>query len=257
MEGLKQTGIDLEIEGEVAEIRLVPPEGKPPTLDQEVLGRFDDCLDKIEQSSVKIAYLSSASEKYFCVGANIGVLKELNSATVGPWVRRGNQVLNRLEDLPFPVVALVSGYAMGGGLEIAMACDLIVAHENSIFSQSEAKLGFIPGWGGCRRLVDRVGLSRAKYLFFSGAMLDGKAAAAYGLVDVFGTTEELAGFRSEFTKRVLENNTNAISTFKRIVNDEQKAARDRNTEAEASNSESCLEDQDTLRRLDDFLNKNK
>lgn len=255
MQDLKRTVIELKIEGDVAVIQLVPPEGKPPTLDEEVLQQLDASLKEIEQSSVKLTYLKSASSKYFCVGANIGVLKELSSDTVGEWVSYGNEVLNRLEDLPCPVVAVVSGYAMGGGLEIAMACDLIMAENDAKFSQSEAKLGFIPGWGGCRRLVDRVGASTAKYLFFTGAVLDGPLALEYGLIDYSGTDSELAEYTDSFSQSVLGNNYNAVSTFKRILNEEQRARRDRNTETEAISSKSCLEDDDTLKRLNDFLNK--
>lgn len=255
VQDLKRTVIELKIEGDVAVIELVPPKGKPPTLDEEVLQQLDMSLNEIEEASVKLTYLRSASSKYFCVGANIGVLKELSADTIGEWVTYGNEVLNRLEDLPCPVVAMVSGYAMGGGLEIAMACDLIVAENEAKFSQSEAKLGFIPGWGGCRRLVDRVGISKAKYLFFTGKLLDGRSALECGLIDFSGTDKELVEFTSIFSQSVLENNYNAVSTFKRVLNGEQRARRDRNTEAEAINSKSCLKDEDTLKRLDDFLNK--
>ncbi len=254
---MKQTKIALQIENDVAEIQLIPPEGKPPTLDEGVLQQLDDSIHEIEQSSVRLTFLTSASDKYFCVGANIGVLKELTSESVGAWVNLGNQVLNRLEDLSCPVVAIISGYAMGGGLEIAMACDLIFADDKATFSQSEARLGFIPGWGGCRRLVDRVGVAKAKYLFYTSSMLDGQSACECGLVDFYGTANELDAFKSDFSKSVLENNYNAIRTFKKIVNEEEKARRDRNTKAEAENSVGCLKDEETLKRLNAFLNKKK
>lgn len=257
MEAMNHTSVKLRIEGGVAEMQLIPLESKPPTLSHEVLEKLDACLEAIEQSSARIVYLTSASSKYFCAGANIEVLKQTNLETIGPWIETGHRVLNRLEDLPCPVVSLIRGYAMGGGLEIALACDLIFTDESAKLAQSEARLGFIPGWGGCRRLVDRVGISKAKYLFYSGSLLEGKAAHEYGLVDFCGTAEELSAYKDQFTESVLKNNYNAISTFKRIVDDEQKAARVRNAEAEATNSVSCLKDEDTLKRLDDFLNRKK
>jgi len=214
-------------------------------------------LNTVEQSSAKITFLTSASEKYFCVGANIGVLQTLSTETIEDWVKEGHKVLNRLETLKCPVVALVSGYAMGGGLEIAMACDLMFADYDAKFAQTEAKLGFIPGWGGCRRLVDRVGTSKAKYLFYSGTVLNGKSAAECGLVDFVGSPNELAVFKDEFTSAVLKNNYNAITSFKEIVNEEEKMRRKRNMEVEASHSIGCLEDKDTLSRIDVFLNKGK
>ncbi|MEX0320967.1 MAG: enoyl-CoA hydratase/isomerase family protein [Puniceicoccaceae bacterium] len=255
MSNLKTTRVDLSIDGYVAEICLVPPEGKPPTLDQTVLSELEEKVATLEQSQVRLVYLKSASERFFCVGANIAVLKETNAQTIGPWVKNGHRILNRLEDLPCPVVALVSGYVMGGGLELAMACDLIFSDDSAKFAQSEASLGFIPGWGGSRRLVDRIGVAKAKYYFFTGEMLDSQTALSCGLVDFAGTSEDRGEFMDSFTQRVLDNNYNAISTFKKIVNREMLDARVRNAELEAVNSVSCLEDKDTLNRLNAFLIK--
>lgn len=255
MSSHKTTRVDLSINGYVAEICLVPPEGKPPTLDQAVLSELEEKVAALEQSQVRVLYLKSASERFFCVGANIAVLKETNAETIGPWVKNGHRILNRIEDLPCPVVAIVSGYVMGGGLELAMACDLVFCDDTAKLAQSEASLGFIPGWGGSRRLVDRIGVAKAKYYFYTGEMLDSQTALSCGLVDFTGNSEELSAFRDSFTQRVLSNNYNAISTFKKIVNSERLEARERNAESEAINSVSCLEDEDTLNRLNAFLNK--
>lgn len=255
MSDLKQTKVELLIQEEVAEIRLVPPEGKPPTMDLIVLQELESCIAEIEHSPVRLTFLSSASERFFCVGANIAVLKETTAETIVPWVKYGHKVLNRLEDLPCPVVALVSGYAMGGGLELAMACDLIFANETARFAQSEANLGFIPGWGGSRRLVERIGVARAKYYFYTGDMLDSQTALDCGLVDSVSQSGELQEAKSSLTQKVLGNNYNAVSTFKKMVNAEMLDQRERNGEQEAVNSISCLEDEDTLNRLDAFLNK--
>ena len=136
------------MEGEVATLHLVPPEGKPPTMDQDVLTMLGNVISELENAAPRLLIVRSRSSRFFCVGANIAVLKETNADTIIPWVKLGNEVLNRLEDLPYPVIAVVEGYAMGGGLELAMACDLIFAADSARFAQSEAGLGFIPGWGG-------------------------------------------------------------------------------------------------------------
>lgn len=252
MSDRKATRVALSFDGEVAEITLVPPEGKPPTLDQTVLAELEEAIGKIEGSPAGLVFLASESERYFCVGANIEVLRETNVETIGPWVRDGHRVLNRLEDLPCPVVALVSGYAMGGGLELAMACDLIFTDPGAKFAQSEASLGFIPGWGGSRRLVDRIGLARAKYYFYSGDMIDADTALNLGLADLAGDLDEL---RASFARKVLDKNRNALCTYKKMVNSGMVDRRARNMEMEASHSKGCLEDTDTLHRLDAFLNK--
>jgi enoyl-CoA hydratase len=200
-------------------------------------------------------FVRSASERFFCVGANINVLKDTDERSIVPWVKQGHRVLNQLEDLPMPVVAVVEGYAMGGGLELAIACDLIFASDNARLAQSEAGLGFIPGWGGIRRLAGRIGAAKAKYYYYTGKMIDASKAAEIGLVDFAGGKAELENELNEFTASMIANNRNALSQFKTILNQQEREARDENAVVEASRSVSCLQDPDTKQRLRDFLTK--
>ena len=252
---MNKTGINYVEESGVGTILLTAPEGKPPTLDGEVLAELERCIDTAREAGPRVLCVRSASERFFCVGANINVLKETNEETIVPWVERGHRVLNQLEDLPMPVVAVVGGYAMGGGLELAMACDLIFALDTARFAQSEAGLGFIPGWGGTRRLADRIGTSKAKYYYYSGKMIDAPKAAEIGLVDFVGSAAELELELAEFSDSVISNNRNALEQFKRILNEQERAARDENAKVEALRSVSCLQDPDALQRLHDFLSK--
>jgi len=252
---MNKTGINYVEESGVGTILLTAPEGKPPTLDGEVLAELERCIDTAREAGPRVLCVRSASERFFCVGANINVLKETNEETIVPWVERGHRVLNQLEDLPMPVVAVVGGYAMGGGLELAMACDLIFALDTARFAQSEAGLGFIPGWGGTRRLAGRIGTSKAKYYYYSGKMIDAPKAAEIGLVDFVGSAAELEFELAEFSDSVISNNRNALEQFKRILNEQERAARDENAKVEALRSVSCLQDPDALQRLHDFLSK--
>ena len=252
---MNKTGINYVEESGVGTILLTAPEGKPPTLDGEVLAELERCIDEAREAAPRVLCLRSASERFFCVGANINVLKETNEETIVPWVERGHRVLNQLEDLPMPVVAVVGGYAMGGGLELAMACDLIFALDTARFAQSEAGLGFIPGWGGTRRLAGRIGTSKAKYYYYSGKMIDAPNAAEIGLVDFVGSAAELEFELAEFSDSVISNNRNALEQFKSILNEQERAARDENAKVEALRSVSCLQDPDALQRLHDFLSK--
>ena len=245
------------MEGEVATLHLVPPEGKPPTMDQDVLTMLGNVISELENAAPRLLIVRSRSSRFFCVGANIAVLKETNADTIIPWVKLGNEVLNRLEDLPYPVIAVVEGYAMGGGLELAMACDLIFAADSARFAQSEAGLGFIPGWGGCRRLAGRVGVGMAKYYFFSGRMLGSSTAKELGLVDVVAPAEELELELQAYVSEVLKNSRYAIQTFKKLINEEELSARERNISAEAFNSVGCLQEPDTKHRLNAFLAQRK
>jgi len=249
------TRIKCRIKGEVAVILLEPPEGKPPTLDGDVLGELESCIEEVRRQKSRIVWVRSTSERFFCVGANINVLQHTDEKTIIPWVMQGHRVLNMLEDLPVPVVAVVEGYAMGGGLELAMACDLIFASDNAQLAHSEATLGFVPGWGGTRRLAARIGASKAKYCFYNGKTIDAHKAVKIGLVDFAGSKGELENELNDFTASVIANNRNAIYQFKTILNDQQRQGRDGNAAVEAFRSVSCLQDPDTLQRLHDFITK--
>jgi len=252
---MAETRIKCRIEGEVAMVLLEPPEDKPPTLDGDVLGELESCIEEVRQQKSRIVWVRSTSERFFCVGANINVLQHTDEQTIIPWVMQGHRVLNMLEDLPVPVVAVMEGYAMGGGLELAMACDLIFASGNAKLAHSEATLGFVPGWGGTRRLAARIGVSKAKYYYYSGKAIDAYKAAEIGLVDFAGSKEELENELNQFAASVIANNRNAICQFKAVLNDQQRQARDENAAAEAFRSVSCLQDPDTKRRLHAFIKK--
>lgn len=251
------TKIHVEFSGTTAFLLLQPPPGKPPTLDHESISELDVALDSIIARQPRCVVVRSTEPKYFCVGANINVLKETNAETIVPWCMAGHRVLNRLESLPCPVLAEIHGYAFGGGLELAMACDVIYAASEAKLAQSEAALGFIPGWGGTGRLVRRVGLSKAKHLFFTAATLGGNEAHEIGLVDHVLPSAELTAAVDEFTAAVARNDASALSTFKRLVHEPEIMERDRCAAAEALASRACLENPGTLERLTQFLNKRK
>lgn len=249
------TSIGLEIEEDVATIFLQPPDGKPPTLDLQTLEELDKCIDEIQSKQPQVVLVRSASKRFFCVGANLNALSDIDENTIVPWVLEGHQVFNKIEDLAMPVIAVVEGYAMGGGLELAMACDLIFASQDAKFAQSEASLGFIPGWGGTHRLTRRVGASKAKFVFYSGKMLDATEAKEIGLIDLAANEGELENELQSFCHSVLGANRNAISQFKAMLNDQQRASRGENATIEAARSVTCLQDPDTKQRLHDFLTK--
>ena len=247
------TRVDLVRMGAAARLRLIPPEGKPPTLDPTVLDALDEALARVEADPPRLLVVESASAKYFCVGANLHALRETTEASIVPWVRCGHQVVNRLEDLPCPTVARVTGFALGGGLELALGCDLIFATPEARFGLPEATLGFIPGWGGCRRLAERIGTAPAKRWFFSAAVMDGVAARDAGLADFAGTEAEVDAELNRFGEAVEACSAPALAAFKRILGDEQREARVRNLEAEAAASPDCVRNPDTRRRLDAFF----
>jgi enoyl-CoA hydratase len=258
------TSIITSREGSHVVITLAAPPGKPPVLDHDVLASFEETLEAIDrdiremrEDAPRCVVLQSDSPKFFCVGANLNVLKTLTADNFGDWLELGHRVFALLENLPVPVVAKVGGYALGGGLELAMAADVIVAGESARLGLTEARLGFVPGWGGIFRLAERVGRSRAKQMFFSSEMVDARAAAAIGLVDRVVTDDSLDRAVGEFTDEIVSNNAGAVAAFKRILDDERNGARKRVDAAEIAASMDCIRDPDTKDRIKSFLNRPK
>jgi enoyl-CoA hydratase len=244
----------------VCTVTLHPPEGKPPTLDPTVMDAFDRVLDEIETRAANLStvVLQSASPKFFCAGANINVLETIDRDTIGAWVERGHRLMNRIEALPPPTVARVEGYALGGGLELAMACDLIFASGQAKFGQTETKLGFVTGWGGSFRLVRRVGLSRAKELVFTGRILDAEEALGFGLADWQGAPDALGLHLRQFLAAVATNSLVANREMKRLLASVEGTTPAHNAIAETAASQRCLgEAGDAAERLRSFLTKNR
>ena len=248
------TQVLTSFDGPLCSILLQPPEGKPPTLDHEVITALDATLAAIEAraGALRAVVIRSGSPKVFCAGANLRVMETIDERTIVPWVERGHRLMNRLEALPLPVIARVEGHAMGGGLELALACDLIFASTAARFAQSEARLGLITGWGGSFRLVRRVGLARAKDLALSGRVVDAAEAARIGLADWQGTPEELDPHLAAWVAEVAANGAVAVREVKRLL------AACANQPADPAALESaasvvCLRDGDAAARIREFL----
>jgi enoyl-CoA hydratase len=250
-----RTEVELELREGIAHVTLRPPEGKPPTLDHEVIARLDAVCADVEARAGTLAavVVRSASARHFCAGANLEVMRTVTAANVADWVRRGHRLMNRLEALPLPVVAIVEGYALGGGLELAMACDLVFASDTARLGQTEVKLGLVTGWGGCHRLARRVGLARAKELAFSARLVEAAEAARIGLVDWAGPAAELEARVREFTTAVAANSRTAVRETKAILAACAEGTLAESAGIEAAASERCLRTGDAGARLDQFF----
>lgn len=229
--------------------------GKPPTLDLDVLDRLSDVLERIaeEEDELRAVLVRSNSEKYFVAGINRDALRELDEERIVTWVQRGHEVLNALTELPLPVIAWVEGLALGGGLELALACDLILASDNAKFGQPEARLGMVSSWGGSYRLPRRVGLTKAKEMFFTGSVLDARTAYDFGLADFVGIREAVQKYLDELLVGVRSCSPLAIAQLKMLLDDSLETTIDENALAEASAAMRCMKSEDTQQRLAAYL----
>jgi enoyl-CoA hydratase len=183
--------IIFNIEEDVALIKFNRPKALN-AINPDVLAEVNHALDQIEgDASVRVLVLTGEGEKAFVAGADIAHMVNLSPLQGRKFSRDGQELLFRLERLPIPVVACVNGFALGGGTEIAMACDFIYASENARFGQPEINLGIIPGFGGTQRLSRLVGKAMAKELCMTGAMISAQEAKEIGLVNKVFPAEEL------------------------------------------------------------------
>src|SRR5690606_31676916 len=175
--------VQLEHRGEgVALVTIQRPQALN-AIDASVLDGLDRALGALEaDADLRVVVLAGAGGKAFVAGADIAAMQELSPVEAEAFAARGQRLFDRLAALPAPVVAAVGGFALGGGCELAMACDIVIAGPKARFGQPEVKLGVIPGFGGTQRLVRRVGLSAALDLCLTGRMVDAAEALRMGLV---------------------------------------------------------------------------
>ncbi len=164
-------------------------------LNQELIRELGIVIDRVEADpDIKVLVLTGAGNKAFVAGADISELAEQNVLQAKIFAAKGQETFSRLESLSIPVIAAVNGFALGGGTEVALACDFIYASEKAVFGLPEITLGIIPGFGGTQRLARLVGPNRAKELIYTGTTLPAAQAEAYGIVNrVFAPEELMAG----------------------------------------------------------------
>lgn len=161
-------------------------------LNRVVLEDIAQVLGQVRRNSeVRVLIVTGAGDRAFVAGADIAAMSEMAPLEGLDFSRMGHRVMHTIEDLPIPVIAAVNGFALGGGLELAMACDLIIASEKARFGQPEINLALIPGFGGTQRLPHRIGQARAREFVMTGDMFDAKTAHALGLVNQVVAPDEL------------------------------------------------------------------
>ena len=215
----------LQIEGMIGRITLNRPE-KLNALDMEMLAQLQTATDTLESSSqVRVVILDSASDRAFCVGADIQAWTALSPLEMwSSWTRRGHQVFDRLAQLRQPVIALLRGFAFGGGLELALTADIRIATEQATFAMPEVKLATVPGWGATARLPRIIGRARAKQMIFSGAPIDAQRAERWGLVNEVVSASDLSAKANELTDQICRNAPISVQIAKQILNTESSNA---------------------------------
>lgn len=186
-------------------------------LNSQVVSELEQLITEVENDAELGAFILTGEGRSFVAGADIGEQKPMDVAAGRAWGRRGSALFRRIEKLEIPTIAAVNGFALGGGCEIAMACDIILASEKALFGQPEVGLGITPGFSGTQRLPRRVGVGKAKELIFSGKKIKAAEAKAIGLVNEVYPPEELMNAAVEMAKSFTANAPIAIKYAKACI----------------------------------------
>ena len=245
-----------EVKDAVATITINRPKALN-ALNSQVLDELDATLDAIDLNTVRAVILTGAGDKSFVAGADIGEMSTLTKAEGEAFGKKGNDVFRKLETLPIPVIAAVNGFALGGGCEISMSCDIRLCSENAVFGQPEAGLGITPGFGGTQRLARIVGPGKAKQLIYTARNI--KAAEAYriGLVNEVYPLEELMPQAKKMAKGIAKNAPIAVRACKKAINEGLEVGMDEAIVIEEKLFGSCFETEDQKYGMAFFLDKNK
>lgn len=239
-------------------------------LNSQVLDELNATLDAVDLATVRCLVITGAGAKSFVAGADIGEMSSLTKAEGEAFGKKGNDVFRKIETFPIPVIAAVNGFALGGGCEISMSCDIRICSDNAVFGQPEVGLGITPGFGGTQRLARLVGAGMAKQMIYTARNI--KAADAYriGLVNevysaevdadgnvVKSAQEVMLAAAQKMAATIAKNAPIAVRNCKKAINDGLDADMDQAVVIEEKLFGDCFETEDQKYGMASFLDKNK
>ena len=226
-------------------------------LNFQVLDELNETLDAVNLEEVRCLILTGAGAKSFVAGADIGEMSTLTKAEGEAFGKKGNDVFRKLETFPIPVIAAVNGFALGGGCEISMSCDIRICSDNAVFGQPEVGLGITPGFGGTQRLARLVGPGMAKQMIYTARNIKADEALRIGLVNAVYTQDELMAAAEKMAAGIAKNAPIAVRNCKKAINDGLDADMDEAIVIEEKLFGDCFESYDQKEGMAAFLEKRK
>ena len=226
-------------------------------LNSQVLEDLEETFKSVDLESTRALVLTGAGEKSFVAGADIGEMSTLTKAEGEAFGKKGNDIFRMIETFPIPVIAAVNGFALGGGCEIAMSCDIRICSENALFGQPEVGLGITPGFGGTQRLARIIGVGMAKQLIYTARNIKAEQAKAIGLVNDVYPQEELLEQAKKLASIIAANAPIAVRNCKKAINDGLDASMDEAIVIEEKLFGDCFETEDQRAAMANFLEKDK
>lgn len=214
---MEYKNLNLEVKENIGWLKMSRPEALN-ALNTETLNELNIAIESLyEDDSVNVIVITGEG-KAFVAGADIAEMKDMDALQARKFSRTGQSVFAKIENMEKPVIAAINGFALGGGCELAMACDIRIASEKAKFGQPEVGLGIIPGFAGTQRLARICGIGKAKELIFSGDMIDAAYAEKIGLVDKLVPPENLIEEVEKLAKKIAGNGPVAVRMAKNVIN---------------------------------------
>lgn len=248
--------VKLVVEGTTAKLILQRPK-QLNALNQEVIRQLDAHLTQLEKQKDVRSVILCGEGRAFAAGADIAEMVDIDSLQAAEFSRLGQKVFAKLEALPQPTIALIQGYALGGGLEVALACDIRIAAEGAKLGQPEVSIGVLPGFGGSQRLPRIIGQGRALHMLLTGEPIDAQTALAYGLVTAVVKEEELMEEGIKLANKFAKLPVKALHFIKRAVYEGAETDLERGTAQEAAFFALAFSTNDRKEGMQAFLERRK
>ena len=248
--------IKYEEEGMIAVLTINRPKALN-ALNSKVLDELDKTLDSIDINKIRCLIVTGEGEKSFVAGADIGEMSSLTKEQGKAFGKKGNDVFRKLETFPIPVIAAINGFALGGGCEISMSCDIRICSDNAVFGQPEVGLGITPGFGGTQRLARIVGPGMAKQMIYTGRNIKADEAYRIGLVNAVYPQSELLNEAKKMAETIARQAPIAVRNAKKAINDGLQVDMDKAIEIEEELFGNCFETADQRAGMGNFLEKDK
>ncbi len=225
------TNVLLEKKGHIAVATINRPKALN-ALNSQVLEDIDQLVEQVKaDDEIRALVITGSGEKAFVAGADIGEMSTLTKAEGEAFGKKGNDVFRKLETLPVPTIAAVNGFALGGGCELSMSCDIRICADTAVFGQPEAGLGITPGFGGTQRLARLVGPGMAKQLIYTAKNIKADEALRIGLVNAVYPAQELLPAAEKLAGTIAKNAPIAVRACKKAINDGLQVDMDHRGEA--------------------------
>ena len=248
--------VNIDLQGAVAVLTIDRPKALN-ALNPEVLADLKAAFESIDQNAVRCVVLTGAGDKSFVAGADIGSMSTMTKAEGEAFGKLGNDIFLMIESFPLPVIAAVNGFALGGGCELAMSCDIRICSDNAMFGQPEVGLGITPGFGGTQRLARLVGMGMAKQMLYTARNIDAGEALRIGLVNAVVPQADLMDAALKMANSIAKNAPIAVRGCKKAVNEGVQVSIDKGVEIEEKIFGDCFETHDQVEGMACFLSREK